>query len=213
MSTAVPPPADATTPADPQAPAAVSPSAPPPSLAQWYDLSTPAGRFTLSPVKPERDLPTIHRWMNDPDVARYWELAGPAERTERHVRSRLDAPHAQPMLARLSGRPIGYWELYRAAEDPLARHYRAQPDDLGVHLLIGEPDCRGLGLGSLMLRVLAEAVQARSPRRMVAEPDERNLASIRAFTAAGFAAAGSLELPEKRATLMLRVPGPRREPV
>lgn len=186
------------------------PPTPPPTV-QWYDLSTPAGRFTLSPVKPERDLPVIHRWMNDPEVARYWALAGPPERTEEHVRRQIELAHTEPMLARLSGRPIGYWELYRAAEDPLARHYPARPDDLGVHLLIGEGDCRGLGLGSLMLRVLADAVQARSPRRIVAEPDERNLASIRAFTAAGFTAAASLDLPEKRATLMLRVPGPRRE--
>jgi RimJ/RimL family protein N-acetyltransferase len=185
-------------------------SSPPPAV-QWYDLSTPAGRFTLSPVKPERDLPVIHRWMNDPEVARYWELAGPAARTEEHVRRQIELPHTEPMLARLSGRPIGYWELYRAAEDPLARHYPAQPDDLGVHLLIGEGDCRGLGLGSLMLRVLADTVQARSPRRIVAEPDERNLASIRAFTAAGFTAEASLELPDKRATLMLRIPAPRRE--
>lgn len=186
------------------------PPAPPPTV-QWYDLSTPAGRFTLSPVKPDRDLPVIHRWMNDPEVARYWELAGPPERTEEHVRRQIGLAHTEPMLARLSGRPIGYWELYRAAEDPLAEHYQARPDDLGVHLLIGEGECRGLGLGSLMLRVLADAVQSRSPRRIVAEPDERNLASIRAFTAAGFTAAASLELPEKRATLMLRVPAPRRE--
>lgn len=190
---------------------APTPAATPPPTVQWYDLSTPAGRFTLNPVKPERDLPVIHRWMNDPEVARYWELAGLFERTERHVRRQIELPHTEPMLARLSGRPIGYWELYRAAEDPLAAHYPARPDDLGVHLLIGEGDCRGLGLGSLLLRVLADAVQARSPRRIVAEPDERNLASIRAFTAAGFTAAASLELPEKRATLMLRVPPPRRE--
>ncbi|MBR7834773.1 acetyltransferase [Actinospica durhamensis] len=186
-------------------------AASPPPTVQWYDLSTPAGRFTLSPVKPERDLPVIHRWMNDPEVARYWELAGPFERTAEHVRRQIELSYCEPMLARLSGRPIGYWELYRAAEDPLGDYYDAEPDDLGVHLLIGEGDCRGLGLGSLMLRVLADTVQARSPRRIVAEPDERNLASIRAFTAAGFNASGTLELPEKRATLMLRVPAPRRE--
>jgi RimJ/RimL family protein N-acetyltransferase len=193
--------------------AAPTPLSVPAATVQWFDLATPAGRFTLSPVKPERDLPVIHRWMNDPEVARYWELAGPLERTEEHVRRQIGLAHTEPMLARLSGRPIGYWELYRAAEDPLARYYQAQPADLGVHLLIGEGDCRGLGLGSLMLRVLADAVQSRSPRRIVAEPDERNLASIRAFTAAGFIPAATLELPAKRATLMLRVPASRREAV
>ena len=170
----------------------------------WFDLPTPAGRFTLSPVKPDRELPLIQRWMNDPEVARYWELDGPPERTAEHVRAQLDSAHSRPLLARLSGRPIGYWELYQAAQDPLAAHYPAEPADLGVHLLIGEPDCRGIGLGGLLLRVLADAAQRQRPRRLVAEPDERNLASVRAFAAAGFEPAGTLQLPGKRATLMLR---------
>jgi RimJ/RimL family protein N-acetyltransferase len=170
----------------------------------WFDLPTSAGRFTLTPVKVDRDLPLIQSWMNDPDVARYWELDGPPERTSEHVRAQLELPHTQPLLARLSGRAIGYWELYQAADDPLAAHYAAEPDDLGVHLLIGEGDCRGIGLGGVLLRALADAVQRERPRRLVAEPDERNLASVRAFAAAGFTAAGTLDLPEKRATLMIR---------
>ena len=170
----------------------------------WFDLPTSAGRFTLTPVKIDRDLPLIQSWMNDPDVARYWELDGPPERTSEHVRAQLELPHTQPLLARLSGRAIGYWELYRAADDPLAAHYAAEPDDLGVHLLIGEGDCRGIGLGGVLLRALADAVQRERPRRLVAEPDERNLASVRAFTAAGFTAADTLDLPDKRATLMIR---------
>ena len=170
----------------------------------WFDLPTSAGRFTLTPVKIDRDLPLIQSWMNDPDVARYWELDGPPARTSEHVRAQLELPHTQPLLARLSGRGIGYWELYQAADDPLAAHYAAEPDDLGVHLLIGESDCRGIGLGGVLLRALADAVQREKPRRLVAEPDERNIASVRAFTAAGFTAAATLDLPQKRATLMIR---------
>ena len=170
----------------------------------WFDLPTSAGRFTLTPVKIDRDLPLIQSWMNDPDVARYWELDGPPERTSEHVRAQLELPHTQPLLARLSGRAIGYWELYQATDDPLAAHYAAEPDDLGVHLLIGESDCRGIGLGGVLLRALADAVQREKPRRLVAEPDERNIASVRAFTAAGFTAAATLDLPQKRATLMIR---------
>ena len=182
--------------------ATASPSAVPSVL--WFDLPTAAGRFTLSPVKPDRDLPLIHRWMNDPEVARYWELDGPLERTADHVYAQVALPYTRPLLARLGGRAIGYWELYQAAADPLAGYYPAEPDDLGIHLLIGEEDCRGLGLGSLLLCALADAVQRERPCRLVAEPDERNLASVRAFTAAGFTALGALDLPEKRATLMLR---------
>jgi RimJ/RimL family protein N-acetyltransferase len=170
----------------------------------WWDLTTAAGRFTLRPVKVDRDLPLIHRWMNDPAVARYWELDGPIERTAAHLTKQRALTHSEPYLARLAGRPIGYWELYRAAEDRLAAYYPAQPDDVGVHLLIGEPDLRGVGLGAMLLTALCDAIQRESRCRIVAEPDERNAASVRAFLAAGFRAAGTIQLPEKRAALVVR---------
>jgi RimJ/RimL family protein N-acetyltransferase len=174
------------------------------SAPAWWDLATSAGRFTLSPVKPDKDLPIIHRWMNDAVVARFWDLAGPIERTADHVAEQRALPHTEPYLARLAGRPIGYWEIYRAAEDRLAAHYQARHDDVGIHLLIGEPDVRGLGLGTLLLAALCDAIQAESRCRVVAEPDERNTASVRAFLAAGFTASGTIALPEKRATLVIR---------
>ncbi len=170
----------------------------------WWDLSTAAGRFTLCPVKSDRDLLLIHRWMNDPDVARYWDLPGPIERTAAHLAEQRALTHTEPYLARLSGRPIGYWELYRAAEDRLAAYYPAQGDDLGVHLLIGEPSLRGVGLGATLLTALCDAIQRESRCRIVAEPDARNVASVRAFLAAGFRATGTIQLPEKRATLVIR---------
>ena len=170
----------------------------------WWDLATPAGRFTLSPAKPDRDLTIIHRWMNDPVVARYWDLAGPIARTAEHLAEQRALLHTEPYLARLSGRAIGYWEIYRAAEDRLAGYYAARPADVGIHFLIGEPDLRGLGLGTLLLAALCDAIQHESRCRVVAEPDERNTASVRAFLAAGFTASGVVTLPEKRATLLIR---------
>lgn len=174
------------------------------SAPAWWDLATPAGRFTLAPVKPDKDLPIIHRWMNDPAVARHWELAGPIDRAADHLAEQRASPHTEPYLARLAGRPIGYWEVYRAAEDRLAAYYPARPDDVGIHLLIGEPDLRGLGLGTMLLATLCDAVQRESHCRVVAEPDELNTASVRAFLAAGFTATGTITLPEKRATLVIR---------
>ncbi len=176
----------------------------PQSAPAWWDLATSAGRFTLCPVKPDRDLAVIHRWMNDPAVARYWELDGPIERTADHLAEQRALPHTEPYLARLSGRAIGYWEVYRAAEDRLAAYYPARPDDVGIHLLIGEPDLRGLGLGTLLLTALCDAIQRESGCRVVADPDERNIASVRAFMAAGFTPSGTVTLPEKRATLVIR---------
>lgn len=174
------------------------------SAPAWWDLATPAGRFTLCPVKADRDLAVIHRWMNDPVVARYWGLDGPAERTADHLAEQRALPHTEPYLARLSGRAVGYWEIYRAAEDRLAALHQAGPDDIGIRLLIGEPDLRGLGLGSLLLKALCDEIQRESRCRVVAAFDERNIAAVRAFVAAGFVPSGTITLSEGRVTLVIR---------
>ncbi|WP_443055925.1 GNAT family N-acetyltransferase [Streptomyces sp. IBSBF 3136] len=168
-------------------------------------LTTAAGEFRLRPVRPA-DLPLITGWMNDPGIAAYWALDGPAERTERHVGAQLAGDGSStPCLGLLDGTPMSYWEVYRADLDPLARHYRSEPNDTGIHLLLGPPEARGRGLGSILLTALADHLLKYAPR-LVGEPDVRNAPSIRAFHAAGFQRAAELDLPDKRAVLMTRRP-------
>ncbi len=173
----------------------------------WGAIPTPAGEFELSPVRLPADLGLLARWMNDPEVAAFWELAGPPERTEGHLRAQLDGDgRSVPCLGLLDGEPMSYWEVYRADLDPLAAHYPARPHDTGVHLLLGPAASRGRGLGAVLLAALAERILRRRPHceRVVAEPDVRNRRSVRAFERAGFRTAGELDLPGKRAALMVR---------
>ncbi|MFJ1809671.1 MULTISPECIES: GNAT family N-acetyltransferase [unclassified Streptomyces] len=173
----------------------------------WGPTATPAGAFHLVPVQVERDLPLVGRWMNDPAVAAFWELAGPASRTERHLRRQLaDDGHTVPCLGVLAGRPMSYWEIYRADLDPLARYYPARAHDTGIHLLIGGVADRGRGLGSRLLTAVADLVLDRRPAcvRVVAEPDLRNIPSVATFLNAGFRFFAEVDLPTKRAALMVR---------
>ncbi|QIY57945.1 acetyltransferase [Streptomyces sp. RPA4-5] len=177
------------------------------NLAGWGAAETPAGPFALVPVRPDRDLDRITGWMNDPAVAAFWELAGPPETTAAHLRDQLDGDgRSVPCLGVLAGVPMSYWEIYRADLDPLARHYPARPQDAGVHLLIGGAGDRGRGLGSTLLRATAGLILDHRPQctRVVAEPDLRNTASVAAFRSAGFRCADEIELPAKRAALMVR---------
>ncbi|MFI5819932.1 GNAT family N-acetyltransferase [Streptomyces rishiriensis] len=170
-------------------------------------LTSAAGAFRLRPVRPA-DLPLIAEWMNDPAVAAYWSLDGPAERTERHVAAQLAGDgRSTPCLGLLDGTPMSYWEVYRADLDPLARHYRSEPHDTGIHLLLGPPEARGRGLGSILLTTLADHLLRYAPR-LVGEPDLRNAPSLRAFRNAGFHRVAELDLPDKRAVLMARRPAP-----
>jgi len=175
--------------------------------AGWGSATTSAGAFHLAPVRIERDLARISRWMNDPAVAAFWELAGPDSVTAAHLRAQLDGDgRSVPCLGVLSGIPMSYFEVYRADLDPVARHYPARPHDIGIHLLIGGVADRGRGVGSTLLRAVADLVLDNRPRcaRVIAEPDLRNTPSVSAFLSAGFRFSAEVDLPDKRAALMVR---------
>ncbi|WP_317445781.1 GNAT family N-acetyltransferase [Streptomyces collinus] len=176
-------------------------------VAAWGPTATSVGRFELVPVRVDHDLPLVHRWMNDPAVASFWELAGPEDRTERHLRDQLEGDgRSLPCLGLLDGVPMSYWEIYRADLDPLARHYPARPHDTGIHVLIGDAADRARGLGSTLLGAVAELILDRRPTcaRVLAEPDLRNAPSVAAFLSAGFRYAAEVDLPAKRAALLIR---------
>ncbi|QEV20659.1 GNAT family N-acetyltransferase [Streptomyces alboniger] len=176
-------------------------------VGEWGPTTTAAGVFQLVPVRLERDLPLISRWMNDPAVAAFWELAGPEAVTEAHLRPQLDGDgRSVPCLGVLEGMPMSYWEIYRADLDPLARHYPSRPHDTGIHLLIGGVVNRGRGLGTSLLRAVADLVLDHRPAcaRVLAEPDLRNTPSVSAFLSAGFRFSAEVDLPGKRAALMVR---------
>ncbi|MFF0449292.1 GNAT family N-acetyltransferase [Streptomyces sp. NPDC004609] len=176
-------------------------------IARWGPTPTAAGAFQLVPVHVDRDLPLISRWMNDPAVAAFWELAGPDSVTAAHLRAQLDGDgRSVPCLGLLDGTPLGYFEIYRADLDPLARHYPARPHDTGIHLLIGGVADRGRGIGSALLGAVADLVLDKRPRctRVIAEPDLRNTPSIAAFLSGGYRFSAELDLPGRRAALMVR---------
>lgn len=175
-------------------------------LARWGPMTSPAGVFHLEPVRPTHDLGRISQWMNDPVVSAFWELHGPSQNTVRHLRAQWDGPgHSVPCLGVLNGRPMSYWEVYRADLDALARHYPARPHDIGIHLLIGDPADRGRGLGGVLLAAVSGHIFVHHPLcgRIVAEPDVRNTRSVSAFHRAGFTFLARIRMPGKSAALML----------
>lgn len=178
-----------------------------PDVAQRHvELADFAGVFSLRRLDVDRDVDLVHSWMNDPEVARFWEMPWPRDRIAGYLRRQDASLHSTAYLGALDGVAMSYWELYRADLDPLARHYTARPHDAGVHLLLGPTECRGRGLAAELLRAVADWQLGANPqaRRVVAEPDVRNERSVRVFQRAGFRRITDLDLPDKRAALMVR---------
>jgi acetyl CoA:N6-hydroxylysine acetyl transferase len=170
------------------------------------DHETFSGEFSLRRLDPDRDLDLMHSWMNDPEVARFWRKPWPRDRIAAYLRQQDRSAHSIPFLGELDEVPLSYWELYRADLDPLARYYPARAHDVGIHFLLGPAACRGRGLAADLLRAVSTWLLDADPSatRVVGEPDINNPRVIRICERAGFRRAMDIDLPDKRAALMIR---------
>jgi RimJ/RimL family protein N-acetyltransferase len=155
------------------------------------------------PVDPALDVELIHGWMHEPGVVRYWDMAWPAGRIARYLGDHDADPHRDAFVTFVDDTPVGYLEAYDPAHDVLGAHYPVAAGDVGAHVLIGDPDFRGRYSVSLGLATNRFLFGRPGTRRIVGEPDVRNhnLLSLLAFL--GFHKAAELDLPDKRAALML----------
>jgi acetyl CoA:N6-hydroxylysine acetyl transferase len=145
------------------------------------------------------------RWMNNPRVNAFWEMAGPQAEQENYLRRQLDSTYCYPVIGCFDDQPFGYFELYWAPEDRIGRHYRWQPFDRGLHMLVGEENWRGAQYIRSWLRGLSHYLYLDEPRttRIVAEPRFDNQRLFRHLASAGFDTVKEFDFPHKRSRLIM----------
>ena len=180
-------------------PAAVLAAGPPPRPL----LPDPWGLRELRPGTADSEL--LVEWMARPHVREFWQQDWPSERWNRVLQAQLEGDFSRPYLVLRDGRPFAYLEVYRTCRDLVSAVYPAEPHDLGVHFAIGEVADTGCGLGRELLRVLAPALLLADPacRRVLVEPDARNLPARKMFSGAGFQFIGERDLGHKTAALLV----------
>ena len=141
----------------------------------------------------------VHGWMHAPHVAPWWNLAV----SRAGIRTYLaELGHVEPWIAYADGVPFAYVETYRVAEDPLAAHYACDPEDRGWHVLVGDADFLGTDASRELGRVVVDTLLEQG-ERVVCEPDVRNARMLAYCHALGGQVAAELELPDKRAALIV----------
>ena len=157
----------------------------------------------------DRDLPLLHRWLNDPEVVEWWE--GDDVSWEGVVRDYGSANEdsTEHWIACLEGAEIGWIQCYPAVDEPdeTAAWFALGIDGAaaGIDYLIGDPRSRGKGLGSAMIRAfVTEIVFGLHPlwTQACAGPFAANEASWRALARAGFRFVGSIDDPDGACRLM-----------
>jgi RimJ/RimL family protein N-acetyltransferase len=140
------------------------------------------------------DLPTLHRWLNEPGTVRWWE--GDDVSWDGVVRGygsgrKLDA--TELYMASLDGRDVGWIQCWPTEDEPeeVEQWWALGVDRTaaGIDYLIGDPTDRGRGLGSAMIRAFVDDVvlgMHASWTQAAAAPLAANVASWRALENAGF---------------------------
>lgn len=134
------------------------------------------------------DLPDLHRWLNAPHVARWWD----GRDTLQHVRADFSEATRDRLtrywIWEVNGRSVGWAQDYRIADHPDYALLCGSPEAIGFDYLIGEPAFVGRGIGtSLLWTYLRDIVAPAYPDadELFAAPDHRNSASLRVLAKLG----------------------------
>ncbi len=158
--------------------------------------------FVHRPVDPVGDVELIHRWVTQPR-AEFWGMTAYTREEVGEVYSfldGLDTHHAH--LVHERDVPVAIFQTYDPAHDPVGETYDVQAGDLGCHLFLGPADTPRPGFtGQLVAYLVGVVLADPAVRRIVAEPDVRNAASIARAERTGLRRGDVVELADKTAQL------------
>ncbi|WP_441952529.1 GNAT family N-acetyltransferase [Nocardia sp. 2TAF39] len=171
---------------------------PPPPIPK---VAAPYGVRVVDPDSSDTEL--IAHWMRQPRLVAAWEQDWPTERWYRHLKAQVEGTYSRPVIGTFRGRPGGYFEFYRSAQDSIATVYDADPYDIGLHVAAAEDDLVGRGLGPRLLpRVVASLFELEPEcKRLMVDPDHRNTEARKICEYAGFAFLGEHQMPNRRMAL------------
>jgi aminoglycoside 6'-N-acetyltransferase len=136
--------------------------------------------FRLATAK---DLPRLRRWLNAPEVKRWW--GNPIDEFEL-LRADLNEPLMTMRIVSLDGRPFAYAQDYDVHSWPQPHLAHLPKGSRAIDSFIGWPSMIGRGHGQAYLRLLAERLCAEGAPLVAIDPAEENLRARRAYEGAGF---------------------------
>ena len=147
-----------------------------------------------------QDLPRLRRWLNAPEVRRWW---GNVREEFEILRADLDEPLMTMRIVSFSGRPFAYAQDYDVRAWPQPHLAHLPNGSRAIDSFIGWPSMIGQGHGQAYLRLLAERLCAEGAPLIAIDPAEKNLRARRAYEKAGFHAQARVVTEAGPAMLML----------
>lgn len=150
------------------------------------------------------DFEVLYSWMHQPHIAPFWKLNVNRGDFQAYLERTLEAEHKRVFLCFIDQIPAGYLIAYSIQHDPIKDYYRAEPGDLGMHLLIGPREWLNRDHGLMIARAMtAFLMEKYSCSRIIGEPDNRNRIVIPILKEMGGYVADTISLPHKKAALII----------
>ena len=163
---------------------------------------TGLGTFQLLPLDPAAHGDLVYEWVSQPR-ARFWGMTTHSRAEVREIYAFLDGlttHHAYLMV--LAGVPVGIFQTYEPAADPIGEHYPVRDGDFGIHLFLAPADPPVAGFtGAVAGALLRFAFGHEGTKRIVVEPDVRNERALARWRRLGFVFGDRVTTAEKTAQL------------
>jgi aminoglycoside 6'-N-acetyltransferase len=159
------------------------------------------------------DFPLLQKWLSEPHIDAWWHQSLDLPGLERKYGPRIDG--IEPVhvyIIEYEQRPIGWIQWYRWPDYPEhAAQLKVEAGAAGIDLSIGEIASVGKGVGSRAIREFVLGVVSTKPgvTAVVADPEEQNGRSCRAFEKAGFICIRTVQVRDEkvwRRVMHLEVP-------
>lgn len=164
------------------------------------NLSAESGRITIRPVLAS-DREDLHRWLNNPEVLRYYEGRDKpqsyADIDARYL-SVKDGSMARCVIL-VDHQPAGYLQAYQhPLRAPPGMGLSQGPRVYGVDLFIGEPDLWNQGVGTQAIKLVTQTlVRVYGADAVIVDPRVNNPRAVRAYKKCGYRIARRLKAHEQ----------------
>ncbi|MFH4355522.1 MAG: GNAT family N-acetyltransferase [Neisseriaceae bacterium] len=151
------------------------------------------------------DAALIHRWMNEPILARTFHQNYGLTQWKTELKALLESPFTRVMILSHRNQPAAYLELYRPSEARISYSLPFSSSEIGFHFGIAQGHLLGKGEGAKLIHAITQELLLKGKEKVsavLADPDINNLAMFRACYKAGLRHRCSVALPHKCAYIV-----------
>lgn len=165
-------------------------------------ISELSSTFSLRSIDLEHDLEMLVNWVNQAYAKKFWQLEGDATQLRNTYGSLFANPAAHSFIGCSDDEPVCQLDLYLVSEDELSNHVNGQPNDAGIHLLMGPPREMQKGFSFYAIKCLQEYYFSfDGSGDLYCEPDQNNYHANRLAINTGFQFMKTVQLSYKTANL------------